>query len=169
MKNNNKNENFNEILNLSITSNNSIAFDILNFNLSTLYNSLYDFHTSYQLDNNLFFAYPFNENGLLTKRQPISGYIDINRHLSIVASGLLSNEDLEFFSYLEYKLDDEYACLYKYNFLNLYVQLKIALESDVVMEDDLFENSSNFYLFVSKYEVSHSNIRFMVDNFFKNL
>src|SRR4030095_6349300 len=97
MKNNNKSENFNEILNLSITSNNSIAFSLLNLNLTTFYNNIHDFHISYQLDNKLFFAYPFNENGLLIKRQPVSGYIDTVRPLSIINSGLLSNEDLEFF------------------------------------------------------------------------
>jgi len=174
MKNNNKNESFNERLNLSITPNNSIAFALLNFNLCTVYNELYDFHTSYQLDNKLFFAYPFNKNGLITKRHPISGYIETHRHLSILSSELLSKEDLDFFFDLEYKLDNEYACLYKYNVLNLYVQLKFVLESDVIMEDDLFEfcvgeDSSNFYIFISKDEVSNSNINIMINNFFKDL
>lgn len=172
--NNYNNEKLNDILGLDITLNNSIAFPLLSFNLSTLYNELYDFHTSYGLDNRLFFAYPFNENGVLTKRHPISGYVDTHRPLSILTSELLSNEDLEFFFNLEYKLDDEYAYLYKYNILNLYIMLKIALQSDVVMEDDLFElgpgkDSSNFHIYISKEEVYSSNLRFMVDNFFKNL
>jgi len=171
--NNNNNEKFNEILNLSITSNNSIAFPLLNFKLSTLYNELYDFHVSYQLDNKLFFAYPFNEKGLLGKRHYISGYVDTYRPLSILTSGLLTNEDLEFFFNLEYKLDNEYACLYKYNVLNLYIMLKIALalQSDVVMEDDLFElcvaeDSSKFYIFISNNEISNPNIKLMIDNFY---
>lgn len=168
------NEKLNEILGLSITLNNSITFSCLNFNLSTLYNKLYDFHISYQLENKLFFAYPFNEDGLLTKKHPISGYIDSHRPLSMLTSGLLTNEDLEFFFNLEYKLGDEYAYLYKYNVLNLYIMLKIALQSDVVMEDDLLEldlgkNSSIFHIFISKEEVYISNLKFMVDNFFKNL
>lgn len=171
--NNKNNEKFNEILNLSITSNNSIAFSLLNFKLSTLYNELHDFHTSYSLDNKLFSAYPFNEKGLLGKRHYISGYIDNHRPLSILTSGLLTNEDLEFFFILEYKLDNEYACLYKYNVLNLYITLKIAiaLQSDVIMEDDPFEfcvrkDSSKFFLFISNNEISNPNISSMIDNFY---
>jgi hypothetical protein len=171
MKDNNKN--LNEILNLSITSSNSITINLLTFKLSTLYKELYDFHTSYQLENKLFFAYPFNEKGLLGKRRFISGYIDTHRPLYMLTSGLLTNEDLEFFFNLEYKLDNEYACLYKYNVLNLYIMLKIALamQSDVVMEDDPFEtcvseDSSKLFMFISKYEISNSNLKCMVDNFF---
>ena len=73
--------NFNEILNLTITSNNSIAFKLSDFNLPTLYNELLNFHTSYELDNKLFFAYPFNENGLLSKKCYIN--VKFNIQLSL--------------------------------------------------------------------------------------
>ena len=165
--------NFNEVLNLTITSNNSIAFKLSDFNLPTLYNELLNFHTSYELDNKLFFAYPFNENGLLSKKCYISGYTDTYRPLSILTSGFLTNEDIEFFFNLEYQLDSEYAYLYKYNILNLYIMLKIALASQLDEENSpeycILEDKSNFFIFISKYDISKSNLETMIDNYYKYL
>jgi hypothetical protein len=137
MKNNN--ENLNELLNLKITLNNSVTISISKFNLSTLYKGLHDFHESHSLGNQLFFAYPFNVKGLLDKKCSISGYID--SHRPSLTSGLLTSEDMEFLFYLEHKLDNEYAYLYKYNVLNLYIQIKraIALDLDKAMKENLSE------------------------------
>jgi hypothetical protein len=170
------NENHNELLNLNITSNNSITINLIDFKLSTLYSELHDFHASYDLANQLFFAYPFNIKGLLYEKHPISGYRDSYRPLSIITSGILSNEDIEFFFNLEYKIDNEYVYLYKYNVLNLYIQLKIALalELDEAMEENLsefcvFEDKTNFSLFISKYDISKTNLKHMVEDYYKNL
>jgi len=169
----NNNNNFNEILNLTITSNNSIAFKLSDFNLPTFYNELLNFHTSYDLDNKLFFAYPFNEKGLLGKKCYISGYIDTYRPLSILTSGFLTNEDIEFFFRLEYQMDCEYAYLYKYNILNSYITLKRALASQLDEEYSsefcIFEDKSNFFIFISKYDISKSNLETMIDNYYKYL
>lgn len=166
----------------NITYKNSITMRLVYFNLSTFYTKLYDFHTSYELENQLFFAYPFNENRLLGKKCPISGYIDSHRPLSILTSGVLTNEDIEFFFNLEYRLDNEYAYLYKYNVLNLYIQIKIALASQIdeamaFAENNTFEfcvsasqeDKTNFVLFISKYEISNTNLKLMIEDYYKNL
>ncbi|HEY6534761.1 MAG TPA: hypothetical protein VIY08_02985 [Candidatus Nitrosocosmicus sp.] len=167
------NNSFNEILNLTITPNNTITFNLSDFNLSTLYKELLNFYISYELDNKLFFAYPFNENGLLSNKCYISGYIDTYRPLSILTSGFLTDKDIEFFFDLEYQLGTEYAYLYKYNILNLYIILKIALASQVDEESSyescILEDKSNFFIFISKYDISKSNLETMIDNFYINL
>src|SRR6185437_2273500 len=139
MKNNN--ENLNDSLNLKITFNNSVTISIANFNLPTLYKGLHDFHESQSLGNQLFFAYPFNIKGPLGKKCSISGYTDSHR-ISFI-SGLLTIVDIEFFFYLEHKLDNEYAYLYKYNVSNLYIKIKRAIALDLnearAREEDLTE------------------------------
>lgn len=95
------NNNFNEMFNLTITANNSISFDLLNFNLSILFDKLSYFYISNDIGNYKHFAYPFDEYKLLCKKFVISGYINNFKPLYLINSGILNNEDLEFFNSIE--------------------------------------------------------------------
>lgn len=188
---NNNDKNLNEMLSLSITYNNSVAFNLEGFNLSTLYNELFYFHISYALDNKLFFAYPFKEDGLLLAgegKYSISGYIDTYRPLSLLTSGFMTNEDIEFFFHLEYFMSSEYAYLYKYNILNLYIMIRIALalQSEETIDNlypyplyeimpcfekkevsaSIYNEEPKFYIFISKYEIYSTNLKTMIDSFY---
>src|SRR6266496_1096610 len=163
------NNNFNEMFNLTITANNSIIFDPFNFNLSILFDKLAYFYISNDIGNSLHFAYSFDEYELLSNKLPISGYIDSYKPLYIIDSGILSNEDLEFFNSLEYRIDEEYAYLYKYNVLNLYIELRLAIRKMYNSDQDcIFERNPEFFIFISKYDITNFNLESMRKSFYEN-
>ena len=161
--------NFNETVNLTITSNNSIIFDPLKFNLSILYDKLAYFYISYDINNSLYFAYPFDEYALLSEKYPISGHIVKSRPLDLIYSGILSNEDIKFFNSLEQRIDEEYAYLYKYNVINLYIELSLAIRKIYNSDQDcIFERDPEFHIFITKYDITKSYFEDIRENFYNN-
>ena len=150
---------------------NCITFNKETFDLSSFYKGLSSFYNTVSLDNNIYYAHPFNGEGLFHNPTPVNGFkvnkLDDNSSFF----SYLSDNDITFATDMENnKLNNFYNSVYKYNILFLYHSILESFEGHNTY-NPLFYNkkieNGEFYLFISKNCINIPEFDLFKTEFFK--
>jgi hypothetical protein len=139
---------------LPISTKNCFTFSKNTFNLSLFYEELTTFYNNVGLDNDIYYAHVFNQDGLFHNPYPISGFQIKKTDYNSSFFYLFSDKDITFATDMqnnEFKTIFNYV--YKENILSLYSTILKTFEGDNTY-NTLFTNNKitnvEFYLFISK-------------------
>lgn len=161
------NKNFNSFL---ISTQNCFTFSKNTFDLSILYEELNHFYTNVGLDNDIYYAHAFNNEGLFHSPYPIKGFqvkkIDLNSSFF----SFFSDKDITFATDMENdKFNYYFNTMYKYNILSLYNSLLKSFEGQNMDYNPLFKDYKierlEFFLFISKNCINFPEFNSFKDKF----
>lgn len=161
------NKNFNL---LPISAKNCFTFSKNTFNLFLFYEELSIFYNNIGLDNDIYYAHVFNQDGLFHNPYPISGFqIKINYNSSFFE--LFSDKDITFVTDIQNnELDNFLNYVYKDNLLILYNIILKTFEGNntynSIFNKKKIENRV-FYLFISKNCINIPQFDIFKKEFFK--
>jgi hypothetical protein len=145
------NKNFNS---LPISHKNCFTFSKDIFDLSFFYSELYAFYNNVGLDNDIYYAHPFNKDGLFSNPCPISGFPISKLDYNSSFFSFFSDKDITFATDMENdQIENNFNCTYKYNILFLYDSILKTFEG-YNNYNPLFKHKKvedvEFFLFISK-------------------
>lgn len=156
---------------LPISPLNCFTFNKETFDLSFFYKELSNFYNTVSIDNNIYYAHAFNNDGLFHNPYPVNGFKVNKLDSNSSFFSLFSNNDITFATDMENnKFNNFYNSMYKYNILLLYHSILKSFEGDNTY-NPLFNNkkieNEEFYLFISKNCINIPEFDVFKSEFFK--